>query len=649
MRATRLTVALVGIAVAACSHRAPTVSKPDASAISSDASVPPGEVFGLLDRPLGHAPLIFHPTLALVAQIQSSRCHVWDLEARAYRGSVDAQVCKAWSRVEPVTAAPAGIASGTPHAPTPATDALLFTRSTVGSRALSGRRGLARVSLWTGPDLGSVRQLTIEEPRRELEIVSLRFTAKGDPMALTRGNGPVLWLGDTLTARQPANEDHVNVEEVSADPQGRYAGYSGTMDWGRTSFPVTAVLRTIDGEEVLKNTANEPRSPRILWADRENAALALDVRPLPVEPGNDVSVTATLTSLAGGPVATSGFERGILRRADIAPHGGAALLAFDAYSEPPPDGADGRSARPSWYVFGPGFFHKMSGIPLATAWASDDATLCVALEAEVVSVFSIAPVVTTPLVQRATWKGGAPVALAPDGRRALFVQKGALVFGDVMSKAVTHAAAILPSVITWGARAIAAATPNEVFVLDAHTGAVTQKLTLPGVTAIVWDPPGARFAAVSPGEVLLVEDDASAPSRVPITPGAQVSFAAEGDLVLRDIRGIQRFARREGAWVQGPMREGVNGALASRDGLFLAERGAFRRLADDEVLHRESQGNFTDSGAYDRAPAEGAAFREGDVIAGRLLPSSEILPEVTLDLMARFASGAAIPHPKKRR
>jgi hypothetical protein len=649
MRATGLAVALVGIAVAGCSHRAPTASEPDASTIPSDASVAPGEVFGLLGRSLGHAPLIFHPTRALVAQIQSSRCHVWDLEIRAYRGSVDAQVCKAWSRVEPAPAAPAGIASGTPHAPTSASDALLFTRSTVGPRALSGRRGLARVSLWSGPDLGSVRELTIEEPRHELEIVSLRFTAKGDPMALTRGNGPVLWLGDTLTARQPANEGHVNVDEVSADPQGRYAGYSGTMDWGRTFFPVTAVVRTSDGEEVLKNTATEPRSPRILWADRENAALALDSRPLPVEPGDDVSVTATLTSLAGGPVATSGFERGILRRADIAPHGGAAVLAFDAYSEPPPDGPDGRSARPSWYVFGPAFSHRMSGISRATAWAGDDATLGVALDAEVVSVFSITPGATPPLVVRATWKGRAPLALAPDGRRAVFVQKGGLVFGDVMSKAVSHAAAILPLVITWGARAIAAATPDEVFVLDARTGAVTQKLTMPGVTAIVWDPPGARFAAISSGEALLVEDDASAPSRVPIAPDAQVSFTAEGDLVLREKRGIQRFARRDGAWVPGPMREGVDGALASRDGLFLAEGGAFRRLADDEVLHRETQGSFTDSGAYDRAPPPGAAFREGDVIAGHLLPPSEIVPEVTLDLVSRFASGAAIPHPKKRR
>jgi hypothetical protein len=141
----------------------------------------------------------------------------------------------------------------------------------------------------------------------------------------------------------------------------------------------------------------------------------------------------------------------------------------------------------------------------------------------------------------------------------------------------------------------------------------------------------------------------SAQSRLAIAPDARVSFTAEGDLVLREKRGIQRFARRDGAWVEGPGRKGVDGALASRDGLFLAERGAFRRLADDEVLHRETLGNFTDSGAHDRAPPKEAGFREGDVIDGRLLPASEIVQEPTPDLVARFASGAVIPHPKRSR
>jgi hypothetical protein len=642
MRARGLALALAGITITACSHPAPTAS-------ASDASAPPAAVVGVLDRPLAHAALIFHPTLALVAQIEASRCHVWDLEARVYRGAVEASACTAWSRVDPPATAPESIAARTPHAPSPSGDALLFTRSLDGARALSGRRGLPRVSLWSAPELTSLRELTIDEARSELEIVSLRFTEKGDPLALTRGNGPVLWLGDKLTARQPASELHVNVAEVSADPRGRYAGYSGTMDWGRTSFSVTAVIRTSDGDDVLRTTGGDARPPRIFWAERDNTVLSVDAHPLPLEPGDDVAVTATLTVLAGGPIATNGFERGKLRRTEIAPHGGAALLSFDAYTEPPPDGPDGRSAKPSWVVFGPAFSGTMSGIPGAVAWDDHDTTLGVALDGERVALFAITPAAKPPLVQRATWPGRGPLALAPDGLRAVFVQKGALVFGDVASKAVTRAAALVPTVIAWGSRAIAAATPEGVFVLDPRTGAVKQTIAAPGITTVVWDPGGARFAAIAPGEILLVEEDASAPARLPIAPDARVSFTEAGDLVLREKRGIQTFARRDGAWVKGPMREGVDGTLASRDGLFLAERGAFHRLSDDEVLHREMPGNFTDSGAYDRAPPKEATFREGGVIDGRPLPATDIVQTPTPELAARFASGAAIPHPERRR
>jgi len=639
---------LLSLTLWGCSHRVPTTSERDASAPVIDASAAPSrEVVGVLKRPLGCAPMLFHPTLPLVAELEGARCHVWDLEGKAYRGSVDGAACKAWSRPEPASVAPPAIASATPHSPMRAKDALLFGQSRDGLRALSGRRDLARVTLWGPPALTAARELTIEDARSELEIVALTFTAKNKPIALTLGNGPVLWLGDKLEARQPANEHHVNVSDVSADPLGRYAGYAGTMDRGRSWFPFCAVIRTSDGESVIENSGAPPPVPRVVWAQERNAALVLDVRPLPVEPGDDVSVTARLESLASGSVATDGFERGILHHAAIAPQGTAVLLAFDSYAEPPPDGPDTRSAKHLWSVFGRSFHAEMNGTFKAAAWAGEDRALFVALDDGTVSVFFLAPAATPPLAKRATWKGRAPVALSPDGRSAGFMQGGDLVLGSVMNKAITRTKIAAPSVIAWGARAIAVATSEEILLLDPGSRAVLHRLSQSAATGLLWEPAGARLVAIMPGKLRVIEVGGSAGAEIQIGLDAQVAWVGAESLVIREKTEIRHMVRRDGAWIEGPRTQGVVGGLVSHDGRFLAEGETIRRIADDEVLHLDTDGNFTDSVAYDRILPREARFREGDVIDGRFLPLEEMTLESTVDLVARFASGAAIPHQKR--
>lgn len=643
MKVTKAALGFSYLALSACSCRTPTASEGDASAPHSS------EIFGVPRRPLGCAPMLFHPTRSLVGELEGARCHVWDLDGKAYRGSVDASVCKAWSRAGPAPVVPPGIVSATPHAPKGGNDALVFARSRDGSRALSGRRNLGRVSSWSGPAVASVKELTIDDARWELDVVGLTFTSKNEPVALTLGNGPVLWFGDNLEARQPANERHINVRAISADPQSRYVGYSGTMDWGRSWFSACAVIRTSDGEAVLENSGDPPPAPRVLWAEQRNAALVLDIRPHPVEPGDDVFVSARLESLASGSVATDGFERGILRLAAISPRGTAVLLGYDAFGEAPRDeeGPDARSVKHVWSVFGSSFHDEMSGAVAAVAWANDEGALCVALDDGTISVVSLAPSAKPPLARRAAWKGRAPVALAPDGANAAFVQGGVLVFGSVVSKKINRSPVEAPSVLAWGPRAIAVATSDEVLLLEAGSRAVLHRLSLASVTALLWEPTGARIAAVMPGKLRVVEADGNAGSDVPLGLDARVAWVNPESLVIREKTQIRRMMRRGGAWVEEPQQHGVPGNLASHDGLFLAEGEAIRRVADEEVLHLDREGNFTDSGAYDRTPSKEAGFREGDVIDGRLVGVEEMAQEPTIDLVARFASGAAIPHQKR--
>jgi hypothetical protein len=127
-----------------------------------------------------------------------------------------------------------------------------------------------------------------------------------------------------------------------------------------------------------------------------------------------------------------------------------------------------------------------------------------------------------------------------------------------------------------------------------------------------------------------------------------VDWTEDGALTVRQENLFRRFFHLNDTWIEVDMIFPEGAKNASVDGAFIALGDMVTRVADHEVIHLGESGAFTDSGAFDTSPGKDWIFREGDALTGRILHADDMNLEPTPDLVARFASGAPIPHPKRK-
>lgn len=444
------------------------------------------------------------------------------------------------------------------------------------------------------------------------------------------------WVGD---GGDPIGQGRLHVDSTFADPRGRYVGYVGRIA-AKVDFDAAGVVRLADSKELLEHAEVPSFTERsVLWADEAAVALTIDASVIPVEACEDQTIVASRYGVAEGSVDTVRVERGKLGFAAQSPDGAVALIAASEIDERcTEENMSSRVKRPVTHLLRRSSQSEIAGLATAAAFAPHG-IVAMTLESSVV-VFDGARRI-------AAWKGEAPLAFAPDGKRLASVERGALTVRGVQPPSAPHPIGEEVRVAAWGARALAVATARELTLFEGATLKAGSKLPLEGITALTWSRAGTRLSATARESVIIVDEAGHAASPIAIAAGARVTWNADGSLVIHEAARLRRLIETSGAWTIASETPTSSPRSASASGELELDGETIRRLADGEVIHLSSQGAFTDSGAFQKTPPSDWIFRQGDVLSGKLLSVATVsFLHSTPDLVKRFVTGAPIPHPR---
>ncbi|MDI1448339.1 hypothetical protein [Polyangium sp. 6x1] len=675
MRPAFLALALV--ALAGCRSGSSTAPMPSGSAsASAQPALTSREPVAVPQKAIPAAPMLFHPTLPLVGQVEGELCDVWDLGAALYRGSVPRADCERW-RPAP-RQVPEKIAKGTPtgilaqstHPDDPPQEnvgELVAAWSPDGKQVATGRKGSSEVYIWDAAsgELSFSGPLPAGQGNEPARLEEIAWSPNGKLIAAALPAGAFLWDPNRTGSGPKAIESSMQrYERVWLDPATRYVGGSGKIPAQRSIGHMTSVVSLADGRELLadrkvdvEEAKRELATVSAVWAPSGTIVYAVRKTPIPAEACEDHSIDITALDLATGDAKNRSFERAVLHAASPSPDGRALLLALTNLGE------CGEQY--------PGDHHASKAPATELHRLDEEKGALWSIPAEATSLTwsprgdAVAFVTGGHIEVRnagrgellGRMKGGPPIAFSPDGSLLGFSEGGTFVVRPRSGKGVPTKLAEGVVAAAWSSMdSVALATKAEVLLYEGKTGASRGAVPVASVVTMGWSPKGDRlFLGGDDGSVRIVsvEGGITAPAPLPGVLGyRRIAWTPEGALVITNDGHIQQFVYQGTSWLPlevQRLQEWQNVDPSVR--FVLASHDAVRRLRDREVLHFDSRlGPWAESRAYARKPPEDWVFREGpDVLADRLVRSSEAtFLSPTPDLVTRFVSGAPISSAGKK-
>ncbi|MDC3984512.1 hypothetical protein [Polyangium jinanense] len=669
MRPAFLALALV--VLAGCRSGSSNAPAPSGSASASTQPAPAsGEPVAVPQKAIQAAPMLFHPTLPLVAQVEGEHCDVWDLGVGLYRGSVPRADCERWRPAR--REVPEKIAKGTPmgkpaqstHPDDPPQEdvgQLVAAWSPDGKQIATGRKGSSEVYIWDAAsgELSFSGPLPAGQDAEPARLEDLAWPSGGKLIAAALPAGAFLWDPNRAGDRPKAIESNMQrYERVWLDPATRYLGGSGRSPAQRSLGHMTSVVALADGRELLADRKVDVEEARrelatvsAVWAPSGTIVYAIRKTPIPAEACEDHSIDIAALDLATGDVKDRSFERAVLHAASASPDGRALLLSLTNLGECGEQypGDHHASKAPATEL------HRLDeeksalwSIPVEASsltWSPRGDAVAFVTGAHI----EVRNAGRDELFGR--MKGGPPIAFSPDGSLLGYSEGGTFVVRPRSGKGAPTKFAEGVVAAAWGPKdVIALATKEAVMVRDGKTGESYVVLPVPAVVRMEWSPEGdSLYLATDDGSVSMY--DLKKRTEVPrplkhIMGYRRIHWTPDGALVIINDGISKKFVGGDRAWVQSDTHRVADWKNADPTGRFELVAGpAVRRLADGEVLHFDPRtGPWTDSRAFARKAPEDWVFREGpDVLAGRLVRSSEatfLLP--TPDLVTRFVSGTPV-------
>lgn len=596
---------------------------------------------GVLQKELRLEQMFFHPTMAIVGQLDDDRCDVWDLFAGAYRGAIAARDCRDW--MPPSEAGSSATANE------------IVARSSEGARTAMGRKGASSFRLEVSSGTAGGRRVVLPDAADRLD--DLVWTRDGKLCTVSFPSGVLLW--DPTEVELPSRKliDVDGLTGVWLDHWGRWVGFAAESTHAHANSRTAGVIslsskRPVPVLEsfVLDDDRAVTKLAAVAWAPEVLAVVAIKSTAVPFSTCNDANLTIEYADLSGGRQAISDLGRSQLTYLAVAPDGERVLVAT-ADLRVCNDQLPGGPARhtPVVRLWNPGGHRNDWEARLrssAAVWAPSSRSVAIAGGGRI-EIFGVG----TPM-HLSSFAGEMPIVWSPDSRRVGFMNGTAFYVRDVAGGELERRLDGGVIFAAWGAGGvIALAHVGEVALWDDKTLAVRASIPVSGVARIEWDRAGRALAlATNDLRVLVVSPYEGG---VPVELGGilgdrGIAWMPDGSLVLLDATQAHRFGLKGRAWEQTASARILDPRNVDPSGRFeLVDGGTVTRVDDGEVLHLdpyERQGLWTESHVFAVAPPPGWVFRVGpDVLAGSLIRVKDAtFLRPTPDLAQLFTSGAKL-------